>query len=253
MNKVIVIDGGYYQQRAITCKLARPSMITTYTYMAMVASDLKKLQATLDDIVIIAQDYGSWRKDLDKTYKAQRKEGREKAAPPEWWEIRYKEFNDFYPKIDASCPWHFIKIYKIEADDIASVVCRYYPDKEIILCSSDRDWEMLYQYSNVKIYSALQNKKRKVPKFKEVPNPTGILLEKIQGDKSDNLLTKPSSEAEFERRKTIVNLLELPNHIENEIREVLDKMLPKNLKLEKIPYPTIRERLKKLYLGDKDE
>jgi hypothetical protein len=248
MSKVVVLDGGGYMHRCIFNFRNNTQIPATYTYMRCIIGDLKKLKVTLDDVVIVAQDYGkSWRKDIDKTYKAQRKEGREQIESEEWWKERYEEFNDFFPKVDASCPWHYVKIYRIEADDIASVACRYYKDKEVILASSDKDWEMLCQYENVKIFSPRSKK------FKHVPNPTKVLLEKIQGDISDNLLTKPSSEIEFERRKTIVNLLELPIHIENEIKEVLDKIMPKNLNLAKVPYSSVREQMKKIYLKETDE
>jgi hypothetical protein len=78
------------------------------------------------------------------------------------------------------------------------------------------------------------------------------LLEKIQGDKSDNLLEKPSSEAEFDNRRKIVDLTKLPLEIERPIKEELNKLMPKNLYLHKIPYGTIQARIKKLYrLEDK--
>jgi len=248
MSKVIVLDGGAYMHRAIFAFRNNYNVPASYTYMRMLVGDLKKLKATLDDIIIIAQDYGkSWRKDIDTTYKAQRKEGREQIESEDWWKEMYGEFNKFFPRVDEACPWHYIKIYRIKADDIASVACRYYQDREIILCSSDKDWEMLLTYDNVKIFSP------RTKKFKKVANPTKVLLEKIQGDISDNLLTKPSSELEFEKRKMIVNLLELPNHIESEIKEVLDKIMPKNLKLEKVPYRSVREQLKLLYLKEINE
>ena len=248
MNKVVILDGGGYMHRCIFAFRNNTAVPASYTYMRCIIGDLKRLKVTLDDIVIIAQDYGkSWRKDIDKTYKAQRKEGREQIESPEWWETMYKEFNDFFPKVDESCPWHYVKIYRIEADDIAAVACRYYPDKEVILCSSDKDWEMLATFDNVKIWSP------RTKKFKKIPNPTKILLEKIQGDISDNLLTKPSSVIEFERRKMIVNLIELPIHIEKEIKEVLDKMMPKSINLAKVPYTSVREQIKILYLKEANE
>jgi 5'-3' exonuclease len=242
MAKIIVIDGGNYLHRAIFAFRNNYSIPATYTYCRMLIGDLKKVGFTSEDKVIIAQDYGkSWRKDIDLTYKAQRKGKREEIETKEWWEEIYKEFNNFFPKLEAALPWHFIKIYRIEADDIASVATRYYKDKDVILCSSDRDWEMLLTLPNVKIFSPISKK------YKVVANPMKVLLEKIQGDISDNLLEKPSSEAEFEKRKKIVNLLELPPEIEQSIKERLENLLPRNLYLHKVPYNSVREELKKLY------
>ena len=79
-----------------------------------------------------------------------------------------------------------------------------------------------------------------------------VLMEKINGDISDNLLNKPSSEFEFERRKKIVNLLELPINIDLIIKESLDKITPKNLYLHKIPYHSVREEINKLYFVKKE-
>jgi hypothetical protein len=208
---------------------------------------LKKIGIEKDTLIIIAQDFGSWRKNLDPNYKAQRKEVRETFEEEQWWKDKYEEINEFIKQLNECLPWHWIKIYRDEADDIASVAVRYYKDKEVVLVSSDKDWEMLLNFENVKIFSPLQNKKTKVAKYKDVPFPVKVLLEKIQGDVSDNLLVKPSSEREFEIRKKIVNLLELPDEIEQPIKEQFQNLLPKNLYLHKVPYRSVREEIRKLY------
>jgi len=138
-------------------------------------------------------------------------------------------------------------VHNCEADDIASVACRYYKDKEIILISSDKDWEMLLTFTNVKIYSPISKK------FKDIKNPMKVLLDKIQGDISDNLLEKPSSEAVFKKRKKIVDLINpLPDFVEKPIKEELDKIMPKNLYLHKIPFNSIRLKFEKIYKLNKD-
>lgn len=247
-SKVICLDGGGYLHRAIFAYRNNPAIPSTYTYMRMIIGDLKKVKFTTEDIVIIAQDYGrSWRKDLDTQYKLQRKGKREQLETPEWWKARYEEFNKFFDLIEKILPWHFVKIYRMESDDIASVVSRYYTDKEVILMSSDRDWEMLANFPNVKIFSPISKK------YKDVPNPMKILLEKIQGDVSDNLLNKPSSEMDFEIRNKIVNLLELPEEIEKPIKEQVASLFPKNLYLSKVPFHTVRVALKQLYEGKNED
>ncbi len=241
-EKVIAIDSGNILHRAIFAYMANPQVPCCYTYMRMVIGYLKKFDITLDDQIIICQDYGrSWRKGLDHSYKAQRKEAREQKKDAAWWKERYGEFDRLFESLEKAMNWQFIKIWGTEADDIASVVARYYKDKEVILVSSDRDWEMLCAFDNVKLFSPITKK------YKEIKAPMKVLLEKIQGDVSDNLLTKPSSEAEFEIRKRIVNLLELPLEIEQPIKEQLDKMMPKNLYIHKIPFNSIREQIRLLY------
>jgi hypothetical protein len=176
-------------------------------------------------------------------YKAQREENRIKQEEKSWWSARYEEFNQLYKKLDMSLPYHWIKIWLVEADDIASVVCSYYKDKEIILISSDADWEQLAYFPNVKIFSPISKK------FKEIKNPVKLLLSKIEkGDKSDNLTEKVNSEIDFEHRKKLVDLISpLPENIENQIKEALSQIKPKNLYVYKIPFNYIQQKFKKIY------
>jgi len=241
-KRAILIDNGNIQFRSIFAYRNNPSIPVTWTYLNMITGYLNKLEVTLDDLVVCAQDYGSWRKDIDKSYKAQRKDFRESYEEAEWWQKRYDEFNNLYEKLNIALPFHWIKKWKCEADDVISVCCRVFKDKEIIIISSDKDLEMLLTFSNVKIFSPISKK------FKKVPNPTKVLLDKIQGDISDNLLDKPSSEAEFERRKKIVDLINpLPEFVENPIKEELNKIMPKNIYPSKIPFRSIRAKFAKIY------
>jgi 5'-3' exonuclease len=210
--------------------------------MRMIIGYLKKINFTPEDSVLVCQDYSSWRKDVDPLYKAQRKDFRESKEDEAFWTVIFKEINDFIPKMEMSLPWYMLKGWKWEADDWISVACRVYKDKEIIIVSSDRDLEQLCQFENVKIFSPMTKK------YKIVPYPMKVLMEKIQGDISDNLLTKPKNEIEYEKRKQIVDLINpLPDYIEIPIKEKLGSLLPKNFYPNKVPYHTVREALIKLY------
>ena len=99
MSKVIAIDIGNIQFRAIFAYRHNQSIPVQYTFLRMIIGYLKKLNVTLDDSVIFCCDYGSWRKDIDKTYKAQRQEFRESKEEAAWWEARYEEFNDLFAKL----------------------------------------------------------------------------------------------------------------------------------------------------------
>lgn len=243
MSKIIGIDGGGALHRAIFSSMNRPEIVpATYTYMNMMTGYLNKLSVSLEDKIIVAQDYGrSWRKGLDHNYKAQRKEAREEKKSAEWWKEEYAKFDRLFEQLEISVNWHFIKIWGTEADDILSMICRYYNKNEVIIISSDRDLEQLAVFDNTKIWSPISKK------YKVINAPMKVLLEKIQGDISDNLLEKPSTEAEFEIRKRIVDLTQLPHEIEKPIREELEKLMPKNLYIHKIPYGSIQEKFRKLY------
>lgn len=242
MSKLILFDIGYISHRAIFAYRHMQEVPVTYTFLRMCVGYLKKIGLGPDDIIVAAQDYGSWRKEIDGTYKAQRKEFRESKEDAEWWKKVYDEFNQFMEVLETALPWYFCKLWKVEADDWASVACRYYTDKEIILVSSDKDWEMLMNFPNVKIFSPMTKK------YKLVKNPMKVLMEKIQGDVSDNLLTKPSSEMEFDKRKKIVDLINpLPDFVEQPIKDKFSSFLPKNLYTKKLPYRSIAADLDKLY------
>lgn len=241
-NKIIVLDEGYLKHRAIFAFRRNSAVPVTYTFMRMCIACLKKIGITLDDKIIMACDCGkSWRKIEDTNYKAQRKEFRESFEDRDWWNEVYKEFENFYKKLELSINWNFVRSWGLEADDWASMITRVYKNNECILISADRDWEMLATFPNVKLFSPISKK------YKYIKNPEKVLLEKIQGDISDNLLEKPKTEADFERRKRIVNLLELPQHIEQPMKDILTNLPIKNLYINKLPYYSIREQFKQLY------
>ncbi len=242
MAKIIVIDNGNYVHGAIFAHMNNEKIPAIFTYLRMIIGDLKRLNITLLDTVIIAHDYSSWRKKFDQNYKAQRKQLRESKKPEEWWISEFDKFNKFYPIMNLAFPFHHIKIWNCEADDIASTVCKYNPDTEKIMVSRDKDLHIICARNNVKIFNPKTNK------FVEVENPYAILQEKINtGDKSDNLSSKTNSQIDYDIRKKIVDLINIPVEIENPIVEELKKIQPKNLRLEKIFFKSVREQVKQLY------
>jgi len=141
-------------------------------------------------------------------------------------------------------------VHNCEADDIASVACRYFKDKEIILVSYDSDWEMLWHYDNVKIFSILKKYKGIKGSYKVKPdnfNAFKLLSKKIEKETTDNLVNPILNEEDYENRKVIVNLLELPEFIESQIVEEFEKLKDKDDNLDLIPYKSLREKLGNLY------
>lgn len=254
MNKLIVLDNGYFQHRAIFSYIniedkAKEKGEKTYfsfahyNYMSMIISCLKIIEIDYNDVIILAQDRGSWRKEYYKEYKADREEKKEQIRSKDWWTEMYQSFNIFLSKLEETINWVFVAYPKVEADDWASVICRTFPDKEIVLVSSDTDWEQLAKYSNVKVFSLLSKK------YKDIKNPYKILQDKIfKKEYSDNILTIPETDKEIEDRKKIVSLLELPEEIENPLKWELESLPIKNITWAKIPFQkSIKPRLYKLY------
>lgn len=252
-NKLIVIDWGMVSHRAIFSWRNRKEIPAEYTACAMLISYLRKIGIEPMDEVIIAVDAkNNWRKEIDKEYKANRKEIREKFTDIPWSEM-YGRMDALLQKLDDGTSYHIIKIDKLEADDIASVACRYFKDKEIILVSFDSDWEQLILYPNVKVFSPLVKFKGSKGAYKVIKeSPYRILAKKIEKEVSDNLVNPILNAEDYERRKMIVSLLELPDFVENVCIERFKNLEEKEEDLQYIPFKTIREKMANLY-NDKDK
>ncbi len=228
--------------RAIFTWANRKEIPATYTYLSMLIGNLKQVNVTSEDLVIIAIDSpkGSWRRDIDFNYKANRKEAREKRTDIDWKFI-FNSFSTLKRKLELGTPFHQIEIEKLESDDIIAYAVRYFKDYECIIISTDSDYEQLTYYKNVKLFSP------KSKKYKEVKNPEKILLKKIEKEKADNLITPVITTDDYNRRLMIVNLLKLPDSIEKKVEIMLDNLKEKSYNVEDIPFKSIKGRFKQLY------
>jgi hypothetical protein len=131
-----------------------------------------------------------------------------------------------------------------------AVASRYYKDLEIILVTYDSDLEQMWEYENVKIFSPKTKRyKIKKPKF----NVYQFLSKKIEKETADNLTNPILNKQDYENRLKCVNLLELPEEIENKIKKELENITPKEEEIELLPFKTIRERFPEIYSKDKIE
>jgi len=249
MNKVIYLDHLSFVFRAIYSYEKNKAVPATYTYMSMIISALKKIGVEKDkDIIILAVDskLGSWRKRYDKSYKAGRKEAREKHDVD--WEKTWAEFNFLLDRIQTGTPIIAVEHDYIEADDIISVGCRYFKDKDNIIVSPDHDFFELTQYDNVKIFSPLKSYKSKKGAYVKVANPYKELSKKIQNEASDGLVSPIVTEEDYELRKKLVSLAELPEDVENPILTTLQNLkFNKEYDISKIPFKTMQERFLEIY------
>ena len=218
MGRIILLDYSVFMFAAIfACSRNKDNKIPpTYTSMAMMISCLKELNATLDDTIIIAIDSRSWRKDVDPQYKANRKEKREESDID--WEHWFKEYGKLRENIAQNTPFHVVQVEKMECDDLIAVATRYYSDRECIIVSTDSDFEQLCCQPNVKCFSS------KSKKFKEVKNPYKLLAKKIEQERTDNLLSPVLTEADYNKRKMLVDLTSLPQWVEDTCKSAIDKI-----------------------------
>lgn len=246
-NKVIIIDFSIFMFRAIFASKHNKQVPPTYTCLSMIISALRKVGVNPTDKVIVACDYGrSWRKELSKEYKADRKEQREKHTDINWTQL-FKDFNKLIEDLDISTHWRIVREWTFEADDWMAGACRYFKDDMVILITYDKDVEQLCAYENVRLFSPLIKYKGKKGGYKVVKDPYKVLADKIQKESSDNLKSEIVTAEDYEIRKTIVSLLELPEHIEEKIRLTYASLGKKeNINKNKIPF---RNSLKKKILS----
>ena len=136
------------------------------------------------------RDY--WRKAESEYYKSQRASGR--AASPMDWTMIYASLDKIYQEMQDYFPYPLIKVKGAEADDVISVLAKYFNENEfewdglqeskqkVLIISNDMDFIQLQEYDNVYQYSPGKRK------FLKEPNPRAARFEKfIRGDKGDGI------------------------------------------------------------------
>ncbi len=121
MNKVILIDSGFFCHKAIYSwggekkrRLEQGNnedpLLSTYTYLNMIYGTLKKIGIDRDDMVIVACDArNSWRKAFLEEYKGQRQALRD-ANDHINWDLQYSLINKLETQLNDTTNWYFIKL-----------------------------------------------------------------------------------------------------------------------------------------------
>jgi len=259
-NKVILLDSSVMSFKAafqfeLATRYKRDGgfiLPSHYTYFSSIIACLKKINVEEGDTVILAIDDKSWRKNYYAPYKAQRKEAREKHLID--WDAHFKKVNEINERIDYATPFHVLRVPGAEADDIFSVASRVFKDRPVIIASIDSDLHQLGYYNNVKIF----NLNFKTPKGKggyvkiTQEDALKLLEKKVRlGDVSDNILVDKQNDDEndVQLRRTIINLLELPEFIEKPITEVLQNLPDKTQFIwEELPFKdSLAKRFKEIF------
>ena len=193
--------------------------------------------------MILCADAGNpWRRDAFPNYKYSRRKGRDDSAFD--WENIFNIITEIKNEIRDNFPYAVMYIERCEADDIIATLAKYYHQSEpIMIVSGDKDFIQLQRFTNVEQYAPIQKKF-----LGEDIVPEQFLMEHIiKGDRSDgipNILSaddcfvtgekqKPitkkrleefssgqmdaETKANFERNKKLVDLMQIPGLLENEI------------------------------------
>lgn len=235
-GKIIMLDWGIFLFRGIFSWRMNREIPVEYTVTNMLLANLLKVGVKEEDTIMLATDFGkSWRKDFDVQYKADRKEKRE-AFQDINWTIMFEKMNNLLIKLDVATNWHVLREDRIECDDWMAYTTKYFPDKEVVLVTYDKDMEQLLARPNVKIFSPLSKK------YKVDINPCKVLAEKIVQEKSDNLTNPVLNEEDYDRRNLLVNLLELPEFIEQKLETRLKNLEAKVGDSDEFPFTTLRAK-----------
>ena len=239
--KYVFVDWGHIMFTSIFCSLKDPAIPCTYRAMSMMIAYLKYVGLDPDDIVVVAVDsaVGSWRKEIDPAYKANRKARRLKYDIN--WEKEFKRFRQLLDNLESTTPFHIIEIDRLEADDIISYGCRKFNTSPCVIISSDSDFQQLCRFDNIKIFSPMSKR------YKHVLNPYKVLDKKIIREKSDNLISKIVTPEDYTRRETIVSLIKLPEHIEASIEEKLKFLPNKEWNKDEFFHPALVKQLNRVY------
>lgn len=164
-------------------------------YIATVKSLRRSFEAKL---VFIAVDFrgSTYRKSIYPEYKANRTEKYEKQTPEE--EKRFMEFMAEFRRtistITDECPEFQVLQYDgVEADDIAARIVKNrakYGIEEVMLVSSDRDWDLLLLDEHISRWSYASQKTISLENWHEFYDHTQeqhISIKCLQGDPGDNV------------------------------------------------------------------
>ena len=240
-GKIIMLDYGIFLHRAIFSWRNNKAIPAEYTCLNMILSSLRKIGVDPYDTIIVACDYGhSWRKEVEKEYKANRAEQRSKYEDIDW-QLMYNKFNLLLDKLDHSTDWYIVKENHLEADDWMAVGARYFKDQEVILVTYDADMEQLCIYDNVKVFSPLIKIKGKKGGYKIIKNPYGVLAKKIGKEQADNLVNPIKNEQDYEKRQTVVSLLELPEWVENTAKNIFSNLTKEEYNTDYFPFQSLHQ------------
>jgi len=265
LSKIICIDSSglffptiFSYERQMLMKIESKSdnfiMPPHAVYFSSLLSCLKKIGVDKDTKIVVSLEGKSWRKQIAGYYKAQRADDREKHKLIDW-DKQFKKLNEVNDKLDKATDWHFVREWNSECDDILAVCCRYFKDDEVVIVTGDEDLHQLAFYKNVRIFNI--NKKCNGSKgiYEKIDNPLKIIADKVRlGDVSDNIIVDKAHDTkqDEELRYEIINLLKLPDYIEDSIVNLLKNLPKKSLNLDELPnFRNAKEKFLKIYNTDK--
>lgn len=204
----------------------------------------KKYRDEYGQVVICCDGFNTWRKQYFPEYKASRRKNRE-SSDMDWVEI-FRVLHLVRDEIKENLPYKVIHQDGVEADDIiGTLVMRtqeFGMNEPVMIISSDKDFIQLQKYPNVKQFSPIQKK------MVTDSNPRTYLFNHImRGDDGDgvpNVLSDDDTFVSEDKSQTPLWQKKIDHWLENSenLREVMDETTYRNyqrnktlIDLEEIP------------------
>ena len=140
-----------------------------------------KYEKKYGDMILVFDSGDYWRKEVFPHYKGTRKV--KQNEDKELWSNLWNIVATVREELETNFPYKVMRVNRAEADDIIAYLAKkYHQTENIMIISSDKDFQQLQRYSGVKQYS---------PKNKKAitcSNPREFLIDHIiRGDSSDGI------------------------------------------------------------------
>tara|TARA_R110000824_G_scaffold286043_2_gene474150 strand:+ start:105 stop:941 length:837 start_codon:yes stop_codon:yes gene_type:complete len=141
----------------------------------------RKFKDKYGDIIICHDSPHCWRKNIFEHYKSNRKIAKAKSQHD--WDKIFNTMTSIRKEVEENFPWKNISVPKTEADDIIAIIAENsLPIEPVLIISSDKDFQQLQKYSNVKQWSPSKQD------YLVCENPSEFLQTHIiRGDSSDGI------------------------------------------------------------------
>lgn len=146
-----VIVGAFH---SISKELSEPTIdLVRHITLNTIRANVTKHKARYGEVVL-AIDSTSWRKDIFKYYKGDRKKKREESAVD--WKLLFTFIYQIQDELAEFYPGRVVKAEGAEADDIIGVLAKeFHKTEEILIISPDNDMRQLLKYPGVALYSSM--------------------------------------------------------------------------------------------------
>ena len=133
------------------------------------------------ELVICCDTGNYWRKDQFPHYKASRKVKQKKSDFD--WNLLFSILTKVREELQLFFPYKVLYVDRCEADDVIATLCKkYHQSEKIVIISSDKDFQQLQRYKNVRQWNPIKNS------FVKCSDPEKFLQDLIiRGDTSDGV------------------------------------------------------------------